>query len=138
MSRRIQFAVVGCGHIGKRHAEMIMRNEESELVALVDIKKAEDLNVEGFGVPLYPTIKEMLQHHPDAEVVNIATPNGLHAEQALQCLEARKHVVIEKPMALQKLDAEKVIFKALQVNRHVFAVMQNRYSPPLCLDQRID
>ena len=64
------------------------------------------------------------------EVVNIATPNGLHAEQALKCLEARKHVVIEKPMALHKQDAEKVIFKALQVNRHVFAVMQNRYSPP--------
>lgn len=130
MSRTIQFAVVGCGHIGKRHAEMIKRNEESELVALVDIKKAEDLNIDVFGVPLYATIQEMLQQHPDVEVVNIATPNGLHAEQALQCLEARKHVVIEKPMALHKLDAEKVIFKALQVNRHVFAVMQNRYSPP--------
>jgi predicted dehydrogenase len=39
-------------------------------------------------------------------------------------------VVIEKPMALTKQDAEKVIFKALNVHKHVFAVMQNRYSPP--------
>lgn len=130
MSRIIQFAVVGCGHIGKRHAEMIKRNAESELVALVYIKKSEELNIDVFGVPLYPSIDEMLKSHPDVEVVNIATPNGLHAEQALKCLEARKHVVIEKPMALHKQDAEKVIFKALQVNRHVFAVMQNRYSPP--------
>lgn len=130
MSRIIKFAVVGCGHIGKRHAEMIKRNADSELVALIDIKKAEELNIEAFDVPLYASIEEMLNNHSDVEVVNIATPNGLHAEQALQCLEARKHVVIEKPMALHKLDAEKVIFKALQVNRHVFAVMQNRYSPP--------
>lgn len=130
MSRTIKFAVVGCGHIGKRHAEMIKRNAESELVALVDIKKAEELNIDVFSVPIYATIDDMLKNHPDVEVVNIATPNGLHAEQALKCLEARKHVVIEKPMALHKLDAEKVIFKALQVNRHIFAVMQNRYSPP--------
>ena len=38
--------------------------------------------------------------------------------------------MIEKPMALRKLDAENIIFKALQVNKRVFAVMQNRYSPP--------
>ena len=40
---KIKFAVVGCGHIGKRHAEMISRNKESELVALIDVKKKEEL-----------------------------------------------------------------------------------------------
>lgn len=62
--------------------------------------------------------------------MNIATPNGLHATHALACLEAKKHVVIEKPMALCKADAEKIIYKALDVHKHVFTVMQNRYSPP--------
>ena len=66
----------------------------------------------------------------DIDVVVIASPNGLHAEQAIQALEARKHVVIEKPVALSKADAERVIYKALNVSRHVFGVMQNRYSPP--------
>lgn len=130
MSRKIKFAVIGCGHIGKRHAEMISRNPESELLALVDVKKREDLGLDAYTVPLYQTPQEMFEKHPEIEVVNIASPNGLHAQQALEALDARKHVVIEKPMALHKLDAEKVIFKALQVNRHVFAVMQNRYSPP--------
>jgi predicted dehydrogenase len=63
-------------------------------------------------------------------VVNICTPNGLHAQQAIEALKHKKHVVVEKPMALSKADAEKIIYKALQVSRHVFVVMQNRYSPP--------
>ena len=41
--QKVRSAVVGCGHIGKRHAEMIARNSESELIALVDIKKKEEL-----------------------------------------------------------------------------------------------
>ncbi len=73
---------------------------------------------------------ELIQSGIDVDVINIATPNGFHASQALESLDARKHVVIEKPMALNKQDAEKVIYKALNVHKHVFAVMQNRYSPP--------
>ena len=72
----------------------------------------------------------IMKANREVDVINIATPNGFHASQALECLDAKKHVVIEKPMALNKQDAEKVIFKALQVHKHVFAVMQNRYSPP--------
>jgi UDP-N-acetyl-2-amino-2-deoxyglucuronate dehydrogenase len=45
-------------------------------------------------------------------------------------LEHKMHVVVEKPMALTKKECESVIFKALQVHKHVFCVMQNRYSPP--------
>lgn len=126
----VKFAVIGCGHIGKRHAEMIKRNPEAELVALCDVLPADKVNTAQFGVPLYATLAEMFAAHPEIGVVNIATPNGFHCEHALETLEARKHVVIEKPLALSKADAEKVIFKALQVHRQVFAVMQNRYSPP--------
>lgn len=130
MSSKVKFAVVGCGHIGKRHAEMIVRNQESELVALIDVKEKSELNIEKFDVPFFNTIDDFFKANIECDVVNIASPNGFHAEQSLQCLEANKHVVIEKPMALKKEDAEKVIFKALQVHKHVFAVMQNRYSPP--------
>ena len=130
MNKRVQFAVVGCGHIGKRHAEMISRNEESELVALVDIKKKGELNIDNYNVPFFNSLSDFLKSGIQVDVINIATPNGLHAKQALECLEAQKHVVIEKPMALNKHDAEKVIFKALHVHKHVFAVMQNRFSPP--------
>jgi UDP-N-acetyl-2-amino-2-deoxyglucuronate dehydrogenase len=130
MKRKIKFAVVGCGHIGKRHAEMIARNPEAELVALADVKPVNEIGVEKFNVPLFESIDHLLDANLDIDVVNIATPNGFHAEHALKALSCRKHIVVEKPMSLSKGDAEKVIFKSLQVHRHVFAVMQNRYSPP--------
>lgn len=130
LNRKVKFAVIGCGHIGKRHAEMVTRNEESELVALIDVKDKTQLGVEAYSVPFFNSLEDFLASDIETDVVNIASPNGFHAEQAMKCLEARKHIVVEKPMALNKQDAEKVIFKALQVHRQVFAVMQNRYSPP--------
>jgi len=128
--KKIKFAVVGCGHIGKRHIEMISRNEESELVALIDVKNKKDIELDHYEVPFFASLEEFFNSKIDVDVINIATPNGYHANQAMLCLENRKHIVIEKPMALNKHDAEKVIFKALHVHKQVFAVMQNRYSPP--------
>ncbi len=130
MDKKIKFAVIGCGHIGKRHAEMISRNDECELVALVDVKDKSLLGIEKYDVPFFSSVGDLLDADLEIDVVNIASPNGFHAEQAMACLDGRKHVVIEKPIALSKQDAERVIFKALHVHRHVFAVMQNRYSPP--------
>lgn len=129
---KIKFAVVGCGHIGKRHAEMISRNDESELVALIDVRDRATLGLDNYTAPFFNSLEDFLKDPLAAQtdVINIASPNGFHATQAMQALEAKKHVVIEKPMALNKQDAEKVIFKALHVHKHVFAVMQNRYSPP--------
>lgn len=130
MSGKVKFAVVGCGHIGKRHAEMIQRHPECELVALCDSRQKADLGIERLDAPFFNSMDAMLAAVPGIEVVNICTPNGLHAEMSLKALEALKHVVCEKPMALTKASCEAVLFKALQVQRTVFGVMQNRYSPP--------
>lgn len=130
IEHQVKFAVVGCGHIGKRHAEMVVQHPEAELVALADVRTPEETGAARYNVPHYTSLNDMLTAHPDIHVVCIATPNGLHASMAIACLEAGKHVVIEKPMALSKADAEAVIYKALQKSRLVFGVMQNRYSPP--------
>lgn len=127
---KIKFAVVGAGHIGKRHAEMIRREDEAELVALVDVRTAEECDATHFGVPFFSSIGELLASNVEFDVVNVCTPNGLHAGQSLAALEAKKHVVVEKPMGLSKDNCEQVIFKSLQMSKNVFCVMQNRYSPP--------
>ncbi len=128
--KKIKFAVIGTGHIGKRHAEMVLRNPNTELVALCDIKPSEKLGIEDFGVPFYEDYKQMLGAENEIDVVCICTPNGLHSEMAIDAINADNHVVIEKPIGLTKAKCENVIFKALQNHKQVFAVMQNRYSPP--------
>lgn len=130
MSQKVKFAVIGQGHIGKRHAEMIRRNNETELVAVCDVLPKEQLGLADISEKFYSSAEVMLKAHPDVEVVNIASPNGLHAEHALLALEYKKHIVCEKPMALTKSDCEEIIFKALREHKQVFCVMQNRYSPP--------
>lgn len=128
--KMINFAVVGSGHIGKRHAEMIRRNPEANLVAMVDIKPKDELGFDQDDFQFFSSIDDLLEANLDIDVVNICTPNGLHSDQSIQALTRGKHVVCEKPMGLTKDGCEQVIFKALQMSKSVFCVMQNRYSPP--------
>ena len=129
-NKKIKFAVVGCGHIGKRHAEMVVGNPNAQLVALCDQSPKEDLGIEKYQVPFFSSIEELMNANLDIDVVNICTPNGLHSDQASLALDNDCHVVVEKPIGLSKAKCEQVIFKALKSHKHVFAVMQNRYSPP--------
>jgi predicted dehydrogenase len=131
MNDPLRFAVIGLGHIGKRHAAMIRSHSHARLVAVCDVLSPDEVGWEMGEVPFFRSLEELLKSELALDVVNICTPNGFHAPQTLLALEARKHVVVEKPMTLHKLDAEMVISKALQVSRQVFTVMQNRYSPPV-------
>jgi len=126
----VKFAVIGQGHIGKRHAEMIRRNPDSELVAVCDVLPKDKLGLADITEAYFTNIDDLLASGLHIDVVNICTPNGFHAEYAIKALQAKKHVVLEKPIALTKNDAELILFKSLEVSRHVFCVMQNRYSPP--------
>lgn len=129
--QKVKFAVVGCGHIGKRHATMVQRNEESELIAMVDVRPKSELGMEDFeGVPFFNSIEELMASGLKYDVVNVCSPNGLHSDQAKIALAHGHHVVCEKPMGLSKDGCESVIYTALQHSKQVFCVMQNRYSPP--------
>lgn len=129
-NKKIKFAVLGCGHIGKRHAEMIIGNAEAELIALCDAGNKENLGIEKYNVPFFSSVDDLLNSGLEIDIVNVCTPNGLHAEHSIKALEKKYHVVCEKPMGLTKAECEEVIFKALQVSKNFFCVMQNRYSPP--------
>lgn len=130
-SDKVKFVVIGCGHIGKRHATMVANNPESELIALCDNKPKSELALDNFeGIPFFSSIEELLAADLDFDVANICTPNGLHSDQAIAALDHKKHIVVEKPIGLSKAKCESVIYKALRHHQYVFAVMQNRYSPP--------
>ena len=125
-----KFAIVGCGRIGKRHAEHI--NTYGKLIAVCDIDtlKAEQLAGQ-YGAKPYTSLEQMLAAEKDVEVVSICTPNGYHAEQTIWCLRDGKHVICEKPMALTTGDCRAMIVEAQKASRHLFIVKQNRFNPPV-------
>lgn len=128
---KIKFVIIGFGHIGKRHATIANQYPECEVVAVVDIDNS-IVNHDLFptNAQYFDSIDSFIASKLQADVVNIATPNGFHCPFAIKALDAGYHVVIEKPMGLTKADCESVVFKSLQVNKQVFVVKQNRYSPP--------
>lgn len=130
-NQKIKFAVVGYGAIGKQHVEMIINNPLAELVGIVDVRKEVMKQESGElkKIPFFTSIDDLFSA-ANVDVINICTPNGLHTEQCIKGLSNKSHVVCEKPMGLSRSNCEQVIFKALEVDRQVFCVMQNRYSPP--------
>lgn len=98
----IRFGVVGAGHIGKRHAEMIVRNHEAELVAIADIRDKDQLGVEQYDVPVFSSLEDMLANSPEFDVLCVATPNGLHAEHALAGLRPKNMWLLKNLWRLQR------------------------------------
>lgn len=129
----IRFVVIGFGHIGKRHADMVAMNDECKLVAIVDTNPAvqQQANTIYPDVPFFTSWQDFQQSGIQADVANIATPNGLHAANAIQAIEDGHHVVIEKPLALTVSDCNAVLDCVKANDKQVFCVMQNRYSPPM-------
>ena len=129
------------GHIGRRHAALVARHADAALAALIDVRSElrAGLAAEFPGVPFFASLEDYLQTGPTADVLTVATPNGLHAAQAVAGLRAGRHVVIEKPIALHAADAATIVETARQTGRLAFGVMQNRYSPPAAwLKQIVD
>ncbi|MDB5235468.1 MAG: oxidoreductase, partial [Hymenobacter sp.] len=120
------------GHIGRRHAALVSRHEGAELAAVIDTRAElqPGLAAEFPGVPFFHSLEEFLQNGPEVDVLTVATPNGLHAAQAVAGLRHGLHVVVEKPIALTTADAATIVRTAWETGRLAFGVMQNRYSPP--------
>jgi len=128
---KVKFSIIGCGRIGLRHAEHIVK--QAELVSACDIRKSalENFSKKFPWVKLYDSIDELLKNDKDSEVINVCTPNGLHAEHTIKALKNGKHVVCEKPMALSVRDAEMMVKVAEESGKNLFIVKQNRYNPPV-------
>jgi UDP-N-acetyl-2-amino-2-deoxyglucuronate dehydrogenase len=128
--RSLKFAIVGCGRIAQRHAEHI--STRGTLSAVCDIVpgKADSL-AKQYAATAYHSLEELLGNEKDIDVVAICSPNGLHAEHSIACLNAGFHVLCEKPMALTTRDCGEMIKVAERMNKRLFAIKQNRFNPPV-------
>ncbi len=124
MPDTIKFVVLGCGKIGQEHIKAIQENPFSKLVAVCDNKA----KYRHPSITHFDSLEKLLLSALDFDVMCICTPNGLHAKHSIEVLKHKKHIVIEKPMALTKKEGEQIVFEALQNAKHVFCVMQNRYT----------
>lgn len=124
------FAIAGCGNISGRHAENITKQGILKAVCDVNFPRAQQLAKIYGGVP-YPSLEDMLSDEKELDVITICTPNGLHAAQAIFCLDNNLDVLCEKPLCLKVEDANKMIEAALNSARQLFIVKQNRFNTPV-------
>ena len=136
-SRRIRFAVVGCGRISKNHFEALaLHATRAELVAVCDTQpQALDAATAATGARGFDTLDALLAHS-GADVVVLATPSGLHAQQAIACAQAGRHVLSEKPMATRFEDGQAMVRACRDGGVKLFVVKQNRLNATVQLVKR--
>ncbi|MDR1927455.1 MAG: Gfo/Idh/MocA family oxidoreductase [Oscillospiraceae bacterium] len=129
----MRYCLIGCGRVSPEHLRAAQGNG-LELAALCDVDLRQVKVNLGFAasalaaVPLYEDYREMLRAQKPA-LVAIASPSGLHAQMALDCIEAGAHVIIEKPVAMTVADAEKIEAAARRKRVVVSNNLQNRFNP---------
>ncbi|UVA79346.1 Gfo/Idh/MocA family protein [Pandoraea commovens] len=130
----LNFALVGCGRIAKRHAELLglKQIEGAQLSAVCDIDaaKAKDFG-ERFSVPHYTDMHQMMQTVKNIDAVVVLTESGNHARNVVDLAKYGKHVVVEKPMALTLDDADAMIRACDNAGVKLFVVKQNRFNVPV-------
>lgn len=115
----IRVGIVGLGGMGEVHFRNYEKIDDVEVAAFVStssrgIEKAQEL-----GRPHYKTIKEMIENE-DIHVVDICSPNFLHKKHVMEALNSGKHVIVEKPMALNQADAEEMYGLAEKKNLKIY------------------
>ncbi len=124
--KKVKFAIVGYGNIGKRHAHHILQNTRAELVAVASLEpKPSELQCN-----YYHSLAELLVNEK-IDVLNVCTPNYLHGEHSIAALSQGINVVCEKPMATNTTTCNQMIAAAEKANRKLFVVKQNRHNPPV-------
>jgi UDP-N-acetyl-2-amino-2-deoxyglucuronate dehydrogenase len=129
----INFALVGCGRISKRHSELLGENQVAgaQLVAVCDkiVSKAEVI-ADKYSIPAYSCLHEMMKTEK-IDVVVVLTESGLHAQHTIALAPYGAHVIVEKPMALTLDDADAMIEACDKHGVKLFIVKQNRFNIPV-------
>jgi UDP-N-acetyl-2-amino-2-deoxyglucuronate dehydrogenase len=124
------FILIGCGRIAHRHAEQICKLGKLTAVCDINAQKANDFALK-YNTKAYYSIEDLLVNEPNMDVAAICTPNGLHTQHSILCLQKGINVLCEKPLSILVADAKLMIETALANHKKLFVVKQNRYNPPI-------
>jgi predicted dehydrogenase len=130
MADKIRWGILGCGRIAAKFADALRQVQNAELVAVGSRSKE---NADTFGetwqAPRRYGSYEQLANDKDVDVIYVATPHNLHAENSILCLNAGKHVLCEKPLAVNAAQGQAMIRCACANKRFLMEAMWTRFLP---------
>jgi len=129
--RKVRTAVIGTGFWGKNHARVYKELAETELLAICDLDAERASNVaKQFGVKPYTSVGKMFKNE-DVEAVSVCTWSTSLAKEATKAVENGKHVLVEKPMASNMKQAERLVDTAEKMGVHLTVGFLMRFIPGL-------
>ena len=109
MGEKFRFGIIGAGVISVYHAKAIQAHPDGKIVAVADVVKPSlDKFVAEYGGEGMTDLEAMLRR-PDIDAVCVCSPTFLHAQHAIAAMNAGKHVIVEKSMAINLKDATKMV-----------------------------
>ena len=126
----VKIGVVGIGHIAShRHIPILKKIKNAEVSAFCDVRESIlDKYSKEFGVKKsYTSLSDMLKE--DIDVVDLTTPPISHFKLGIECMEAGKHVIIEKPLAMTVKEVEEMYKVAEKEGVQLCSLHQNIYNP---------
>ncbi|HEV2067206.1 MAG TPA: Gfo/Idh/MocA family oxidoreductase [Thermomicrobiales bacterium] len=128
MANLFKVGMVGAGTIGQVHAKALQNLETAELLAVAEPREeAGRALADANSVNWYASYVDMLEQ-PEIDVVILGTPSGLHPEQTILAAQAGKHVITEKPMAITRDGASRMIDATDKAGVRLAVIFQNRIS----------
>ncbi len=104
---KLRAGVIGVGHLGQHHARLYASSPDSMLIGVVDHDQGRASLIGGqYGARVFESLPDLLQH---VDIVSIAVPTSAHYSVAKTCLEAGKHVLVEKPIAVLPIEAQELV-----------------------------
>ncbi|KPK96842.1 MAG: dehydrogenase [Planctomycetes bacterium SM23_65] len=130
MVSKIRWGIIGTGNIAKKFATGLQVCDDAELIAVGSRKQMTgDAFGEAFNVPRRHPSYEALANDPDVDVVYISTPHSLHHDNTILCLEAGKHVLCEKPFAINVRQGDEMIRVAREKKLFLMDAVWSRFQP---------
>jgi predicted dehydrogenase len=128
---KLKLAFIGAGGVLHHHMRHLKPVQNVDTLAAADVSEgALAWAKEQFGIPhLFTDYRRMFKELPQIDAVCVCTPNLLHAEHAIAALEAGKHVLVEKPMALNAKDARRMVAAAAASGKQLVVGFQHRFEP---------
>src|SRR5688572_28265825 len=126
---KFRVGFIGAGGIALTHMKYLAAMPDVEIVAAADISERSlavakaQYQIEH----LYTDHKVMLREQPTLDAISVCTPNGLHAVNSIDASNAGKHVLVEKPMAMNAREARQMLDAAKRNGKHLVVGFQSRF-----------